>query len=1026
MLRFFARGLATGKGTLARFSGRSLRGARALACVAAVMGFGATAAHATMVVSQSVSATTIVVGERTRLTITISNDSVEANGAQLVNTLPPQLRLYPATYPGYVAPSSTCAGAALNPAPGAGPGGADRFTASGFTIPAHNAGIDGSCTIAFDITSYNGGATWNNVIAPADLTPVNAASPAQQSVLVRAILLPAVSKNLGGATLVQGASRTATITFTNPNSAVDIPFTSFTDNLPANLEVLGIVGNSCGSATSFTAGSVTLTGGAIPAGSPGTCNLQFTIRGVLAPGVSSSAGTNTIAAGDIGNTRGLTYPGTTTNITVNSPITLSKGFSVTPLTAGADSLLTVRIGNSSGAPLTNVSLSDIVGSGWPAALANSGAIGAANLNGCGAGATLVAGVDGGVNKGFVLTGAEIPASGECRIQFNVTSTTTGIHTNSIPVGAVGNTQGFTSPARSAQVDVRNNALTVSKAISPTTVAPGDVATFAVSVTSFSLAPQTNVTFTDTLPAGMVYVDATEGGMAPTISTFNGGGGSCSFSGPMPAPLSAAPSFTFDFPGAAPGGTTCVVRFSARVPANAAPLTVLTNGSFSAGNGTVAGSSGAVSLTAVNPLVVTKTFDGVVARQRFQGTPSVVQIELTNNNFSALSNVTFTDNLPAGLQVANPPTAVSTCGGTLAPNPGDTSFTLSGGSVPARAGTAPFAPGQCSVRVNVVGGTVGTHTNTIPLNAVSAAGTVANVPGSTVRNLNATTATLQYLPALTVAKTFLTNPVQVGGTSRVRITLGNTGSGQLTGVSVTDPLAGTGLAIANPANAASTCAGPVAFNVPAGGSSAALTGATIAGGTSCDFLFDVVATSSTPSVNTLPPGAVTADGGVASTTATTATLNKVTSSVSLTKAFAPTTIAGPGSVSRLTIQIENTTATALTNLAVSDNMPAGMLVGVVPNASTTCAGGIVDAVAGSGLVRLNGGSLPGNSSCEVAVDVTSTVVGTLNNTLPAGAVTNTQGATNATPSPPTWPRSRAWAWTSASSQPPWRRASPRCW
>jgi len=472
---------------------------------------------------------------------------------------------------------------------------------------------------------------------------------------------------------------------------------------------------------------------------------------------------------------------------------------------------------------------------------------------------------------------------------------------------------------------------------------------------------------------------------------------------MPAPLATAPGFSFNFPGAAPGGTTCVVSFTARVPANAVPQTTLTNGSFSAGNGTVTGNAGAVSLTAVNPLVVTKTFDGVTARQRFQGTPSVVQIELTNNNFSALSNLAFTDTLPAGLRVADPANATTTCGGSVSANPGGTAFSLSGGALPARAGTSPFAPGQCSVRVNVVGGSIAVHTNSIPAwngsNAaatVSATGTVANVAGTTVRNLNATSATLEYLPALTVAKTFLSNPVQVGGTSRVRLTLGNTGTGQLTGVSATDPLAGTGLTLATPAKASTTCAGPVVLNAPDGGTTAAITGATIAGGTNCDFLFDVVTSTATPSVNTLAPGAVTADGGVASTTTTSATLNKVTSRVNLTKSFSPTTIAGPGSVSRLTVSIDNTTSMALTDLAVADNMPSGMVVGVVPNASTTCPGGLVEAVTGTRLVRLSGGSLAGNASCTVSVDITSSVVGTLNNTLPAGAITNTQGVTNASP------------------------------
>lgn len=999
MLRFFARGQATGRGAPARSPatthaagvGRAVR-ALGLALVATV--FSAASAHASLVVSQEVSASTIAVGDRTRLTITISNSDAQENNASLTNALPPQLRFYPSGHPGYTAPTSTCAGAVITR--GAGPSGVDELKVTGFTIPPHVGGVDGHCTISLDITSYDGGSSWDNVIDATDLVPT-AVSGATQSVSVTELKNPTVDKDLGGDTLTQGLSRTATLTLSNPNSAYNIPLTSFTDSLPSNLQVTGLVSNTCGGTPGFTAGSVTLTGGAIPAGSPGTCQLKFTVRGVLPANTASQAGTNSLPAGAVGNTRGLTSPADTTNITVNSPITLAKGFSVSPLTAGADSLMTVRIGNNSAAALTNVGLSDTTaGTRWPAALNNSGAIGAAQLDGCGAGATLVAGSGG---KGFVLAGAEIAASGECRIQFNVTATTTGTHTNTLPSGAVSNDQGFTSPASAAPIEVRDNALTVAKAISPTTVAPGDVALFSVSVTSFSLTPQTSVNFTDTLPSGMVYVDATTGGIAPVIS------GGCAFAAgvPMPAPLATAPGFSFNFPGAAPGGTTCVVSFTARVPANAAPQTTLTNASFSAGNGTVTGNAGAVSLTAVNPLVVTKTFDGVTARQRFQGTPSVVQIELTNNNFSALSSLAFTDTLPAGLRVADPANATTTCGGSVSASPGGTAFSLSGGALPARAGTSPFAPGQCSVRVNVVGGSIAVHTNSIPAwngsNAaatVSATGTVANVPGTTVRNLNATSATLEYLPALTVAKTFLSNPVQVGGTSRVRLTLGNTGTGQLTGVSATDPLAGTGLTLATPAKASTTCAGPVVLNAPDGGTTAAITGATIAGGTSCDFLFDVVTSTATPSVNTLAPGAVTADGGVASTTTTSATLNKVTSRVNLTKSFSPTTIAGPGSVSRLTVSIDNTTAMALTDLAVADNMPSGMVVGVVPNASTTCPGGLVEAVTGTRLVRLSGGSLAGNASCTVSVDITSSVVGTLNNTLPAGAITNTQGVTNASP------------------------------
>ena len=963
------------------------------------------AAHATLVVSQSVSTSAIAVGERVRLTITISNSDVQVDGALLVNRFPPQLRLYDPSFPGYVPPASTCASSTITPGPGAGTGGADLLTVAGFSVPANVGGVDGTCSIEVDITSYQGGSTWTNVINPTDLTP-NAATVAQQSLLVNNILLPAVSKNLGGATLTQGQSRTATITFTNPNGSVNIPLTSFTDSLPDNLEVLGIVGNTCGSSTTFTASSVTLTGGAVPAGSPGSCNLQFTIRGVLPAGAASATGTNTIAAGDIGNTRGITYPGASTSITVNSPIVLNKGFSVSPLTAGTDSQLTVRIRNNSLAPLTGVGLSDIVGTGWPAAVRNSGAIGSGNLTACGAGAALLPGLDAGVEKGFVLANATIAAGAECVISYPVRSDTPGFHTNNIPAGNVANTQGvtndqgFISPSRSATLEVRNNALTVSKAFAPTAVAPGNVVTLAVSVTSFSLAPQASVTFTDALPGGMVYVDATQDGQTPTIT------GGCTFSAPLPAPLTASPQFTFDIPSAAAGGTTCVVRFTARVPASATPGTSLTNPSFGAGNGTVSGTAGAVSFAVVNPLVVTKTFDGVGARQLFQGSPSVAEIVLTNNNFSVLDNVAFTDTLPGTpgvLRVANPANAVSTCGGTVTANPGDTGFGLSGGSIPARSATSPFAAGVCSVRVNVVGGTVGVHSNTIPAftganaaDTVNATGTIANVPGTAVRNLNTTTATLEYLPALTVAKTFLTNPVQIGGTSRARITLGNTGTGLLRNVSVTDPLTGTGLAVAPVPNASTTCAGPVVLGAVAGGDSATLGGAELAGGGSCDFLFDVTTTTGTPSVNTLPAGSVTASGGVANTNPVSATLNKVTTNVNLTKAFAPTTLSGPGSVSRLTITIDNLSSTPLTDLGVVDNLPTGMVVAPTPAATTTCAGGIVNAAADAVSVSLTGGSVGGNAACTVSVNITSAFVGTLNNTLPAGAVTNTQGVTNANP------------------------------
>ncbi len=130
------------------------------------------------------------------------------------------------------------------------------------------------------------------------------------------------------------------------------------------------------------------------------------------------------------------------------------------------------------------------------------------------------------------------------------------------------------------------------------------------------------------------------------------------------------------------------------------------------------------------------------------------------------------------------------------------------------------------------------------------------------------------------------------------------------------------------------------------------------------------------------------------------------SLPFAKAFNPGSILA-GGTSNLLLAIDNINGgVAVTNLAVIDNLPAGMVVANPSNAATTCTGGTLTAVAGSGTITYTGGSLGANAYCEISVDVTVASAGTYVNTTGdltsslgnSGPATATLLAT-ATPPPP---------------------------
>ena len=129
----------------------------------------------------------------------------------------------------------------------------------------------------------------------------------------------------------------------------------------------------------------------------------------------------------------------------------------------------------------------------------------------------------------------------------------------------------------------------------------------------------------------------------------------------------------------------------------------------AGNNTIGGCNG--SLAIAGSLTVSKAF---LPNTIAPGGTSELTINLINNN-GTLATLTssFVDVLPTGLVIAAVPNAATNCGlGAVVAVAGSTSVSLAAGStIPAG------APGSCSLHVSVTGATVGSYTNTIPVNSV---------------------------------------------------------------------------------------------------------------------------------------------------------------------------------------------------------------------------------------------------------------------------------------------------------------------
>ncbi|MQR02415.1 DUF11 domain-containing protein [Glaciimonas sp. GS1] len=366
-----------------------------------------------------------------------------------------------------------------------------------------------------------------------------------------------------------------------------------------------------------------------------------------------------------------------------------------------------------------------------------------------------------------------------------------------------------------------------------------------------------------------------------------------------------------------------------------------------------------------------------------GQTSQMTITLNNANLLPLTNTNMTDNLPAGMVLANPPNASTTCTGTIAATAGGSSLGMTGATIPGGA--------NCTVTATVVG------TATVNLINSMGPGSVTSLNGQVTPPLASTgttngTLSVTPVPSNVLTKAFSTGSPYVGQSFSMTWTIYNNTGGPWNGMAVTDNLpAGLNVYTTAP-NASTTCGGSV---TAPNSSTVKLSGATLAAGRSCTVTINVVAPTGTTGqvlVNTIPANSLTATN-TAITQATASaqvsliapgpgtgpTLSSMTktyiqlvteASLSLPTGHAPATVTG-GAID-MSIQLNKSVPTGGVNMDLTPIHMVDSWAATAPNfhysalVSNTC-GGTVTAPANGQTLTIDNGLIPqASTSCTIRV------------------------------------------------------------
>jgi mucin-19 len=881
------------------------------------------------------------------LTITVANpNSVNAAGSSTITgvTLTDS---YP-TSPGTLLnsnnplPALTCTQGSSATLTGGPPNGGSIGISNGSIAPG------GSCTVTVYVTTPLSATPGNYLNSTGSVTTANAGTGAAAGATlnVSSLSAPATTVSFAPASVARGSASTLSIRLANANASA-VTGVSFSDSYPSGLSNSGTpaLSNSCGGTVTTVAGgtSLSLSGGTIPAN--GSCTITVQVMAAGAGAYFDSVPTVTTGNAGVGAQAGAT-------LTVVDPPVIVKTFSPNAIKTGNAnqgnySTLTITVTNPDSnsatlTTLTGVAFTDTFPAG---VVRNTNVAGYPTLTcSTGSSATLASGT-GSVS----ISNGTLAPGGSCTVTARVSSSTAGTYTNTISNLTSGN--GGNGNSTSDVLAVGH--LGITKSFSPSLIASGTgVSTMTVTLTNARATGISNAAFTDNYPAGMTNA------AAPAVTSNCGG--------TVSAPANG--SYLSLTGGSINSGATCTI--TVKVAATGSADNIIPSGGFTGGGDANSDPAEAI-LSTYSPPGVVESF---VPSSVGVGTPSVLTITISNPNDIAATGASFSDNYTGGLVNSGTPSATQSCSngtttGTLTAAAGTNTLTLSGATIPAN--------GSCTITVNVTSPTPGTIQNQTGAVASSAIGT--NTGGASA------SLTVLALPAMT--KSFAPAQINANASSLLTVTLTNPNSAAITGAGFTDnyPATPAGLVNAAVPGAATSCLGGSVSASP-GGTSLTLSGATIPASGSCTVTVNVTSAAVNSYTNTIASLA-TANAGTAAGASGTLTVAALPAPT-VTESFAAPQILVNGSTT-LTVTLQNNSpGTALSGVAFTDNLPAGLTILGTPTLSQC--GGSVQSLSGGSVLQFSGGSVAAGGSCSISAQVTSAAAGGYTNSI--NAVTSSNAGT----------------------------------
>ena len=497
--------------------------------------------------------------------------------------------------------------------------------------------------------------------------------------------------------------------------------------------------------------------------------------------------------------------------------------------------------------------------------------------------------------------------------------------------------------------------TITKVFGATTLAINGTTSLTFTVTAPGANPLSlsGVTFTDTLPAGLV------------VATPNGVSSSCdaSFSAGAGSGTATLSSLSMG------AGASCTFKINVTGTTSGTKNNSVTVNSTNGGTGNTSNAS----LSVGTPPSVSANFGA--SSIPLTGTTSLTFTVTNNDTSGSITGVGFTDTLPAGLVLATPNGLAGSCGGgTITATAGTSLISLSAATLAASA--------NCSFSVNVQGTAAGAQND-------STSAVTSNEDGSG----NLGSASINVFAPPTIAKAFGASGIVLNASTSLTFTVANPSVNPATmyGIAFTDSLP-AGLVVATPSGLnTSFCGGESSIiTATAGSSSVTLTGGYLSPGSNCVISLNVTGTTAGAKSNSVTANSTS--GGTGNTS--TANLN-VEAPMNFSKSFVSPSVPLNG-ITGLNFYLTNPAGNPIsqTGVAFTDTLPAGLVV-ATPNGLTGTCGGTITAVAGSSVISLTGASTVSSPSCTFSVNVTGTTVGVKNNV--TSAVTSVEGGTGSTAS-----------------------------